>query len=303
MSVVDLHAHFLPASLGEEFTRISGRTYRMRHPEDQAERIAAMDAADVDVQVIGLGTLQPYWPSAEASAEGARAANDLYASTVADHPRLKALGAVPLPHVDRAVDETVRCLDDLGFIGIGLGCSALETTLDDASLDPFWAALDQRGAVVHLHPGLRNEAGLGVPEFPMLLGPSYGSPAEEAIAVTRLAVKGTLTRFPNIKWVASSMGGALLENLSKFTHNLKTFASMDPSLNYEDAMAGLRSLWLDTSGLDAVSAAAATEYGFTDQLVLGSDAPWGIAVENRAEIESRFPEQAVGILERAATLI
>lgn len=301
--IVDVHAHYLPDRLADEFERLGGRPIRMRHSEDQGERIAALDAAGVDEQVIGLGALQPYWADPAAAVQGARIANDLYAETCARQPRLRAFGAVPLPHGDAAAVEAARCLDELGFAGIGIGCSAQGMVLDDPALDPLWAAVDERGAAVHIHPGVRNDVALGIGEFPMLLGPVYGSPAEEAVALARLAIRGVIARFPRIEWIASTMGGALLGHLGKLGENLRVFERIAPAVDAAAVEAQLRSLWLDTSGLDAVSAEAARVHGFAERLVLGSDAPWGSAVEARGAVEGHFPEAAEAILHRGATVV
>ncbi|MGP2442464.1 LLM class flavin-dependent oxidoreductase [Streptomyces sp. JW3] len=175
-TIVDVHAHHLPERLGQAFTHLSGRPYPLRHKEDHSRRLAGLDEAGIDQQILGTCAIQPYWPDAAAAAEGARVANDLYAQMCAQVPRFHAFGAVPLPHTDAAATEAVRCLDELGFAGIGLGCSADGVTLDDPSLDAFWSALDERSAVVYLHPGVRNDLALGVSEYPMLLGPVFGSP-------------------------------------------------------------------------------------------------------------------------------
>jgi aminocarboxymuconate-semialdehyde decarboxylase len=206
VSVVDVHAHHLPERLGEVFTRLSGRPYPLRHKEDHSRRLADLDEAGVDEQILGLGAVQPYWPDAAASAEAARIANDLYAGMCAEVPRFRAFGAVPLPHTGAAAAEAVRCLDELGFAGIGLGCSADGIVLDDPSLEEFWAALDDRAAVVYLHPGVRNDVAVGVADYPMLLGPVFGSPAEEGVALTRLALSGAFRRHRRIRWIAGAMG-------------------------------------------------------------------------------------------------
>jgi aminocarboxymuconate-semialdehyde decarboxylase len=301
--VVDVHAHHLPERLGDEFTRLSGRPYPLRHKDDHSRRLADLDAADVDTQILGLGAVQPYWPDAAASTDGARFANDLYAEMCAEVPRFRAFGAVPLPHTDAAAAEAVRCLDDLGFAGVGIGCSADGIPLDDPSLDGFWSALDERAAVVYIHPGVKNDLAIGVGEYPMLLGPVFGSPTEEAVALTRLALKGTLRRFPRISWIAGSMGGSLLTAFDKFFHSLAMASKTGGQVDVEAVHADVRALWFDTSSLDPVLATAAREADVVDRLIFGSDAPWGNAVAASDALRSSFPEEADRIRARGATAI
>lgn len=302
MSIVDVHAHHLPEVLGEAFTRLSGRPYPLRHKADHARRLADLDDAGIDEQILGLGAVQPYWTDASASAEAARIANDLYAEMCAEVPRFHAFGAVPLPHADLAAAEAARCLDELGFAGVGLGCSADGVPLDHPTLDEFWAALDEREAVVHLHPGVRNDLAVGVADYPMLLGPVFGSPAEEAVALARLALRGTIRRHPRIRWVAAAMGGSLLLSYEKLFHSLR-MGKLDQGTDPHEVDEDLRSIWYDTSSLDPVLALAATETGLVDRLLFGSDAPWGSPSAAWEALRANLPHATGAVLERADQVV
>jgi aminocarboxymuconate-semialdehyde decarboxylase len=299
MSIVDVHAHHLPEQLGEAFTRLSGRPYPLRHKDDHDRRLADLDEAGIDEQILGLGAVQPYWADAAASSEAARIANDLYAQMCADVPRFHAFGAVPLPHAEAAAVEATRCLDELGFAGIGLGCSADGVPLDDPSLNEFWSALDERSAVVYLHPGVHNNLAVGVAEFPMLLGPVFGSPTEEAVALTRLALKGTMRSYPRIRWIAGAMGGSLLLAYGKLFHSLRVGGKTGQPFDPDTIDEALRSVWYDTSSLDPVLALAAREAGFVERLLFGSDAPWGTPTAARHALHASLPDATEAILERA----
>jgi aminocarboxymuconate-semialdehyde decarboxylase len=312
MSVVDVHAHHLPTALGERFTSLSGIPYPLRHSDDHARRVADLDEAGVDTQILGLGAVQPYWPNRQASADGARFANDLYAEVVASEAaggtpagtRLRAFGALPLPHADAAVEEAVRCLDELHFSGIGLGCSAGGVPLDDPRFDPLWSELDSRSAVVYLHPGVANNGLVGVDDYPMLLGPVFGSPAEQSVAVARLALNGTLERFAGIRFVVAGMGGNLLVALGKLADSLDRGKRPSTDLSSEHVLGLLETIWFDTSSIDPVLTLAAREAGAVDRLVFGSDAPWGSAVAVSRALDSNLdPEEARAVRERGAALL
>jgi len=302
---IDVHAHHLPAVLGERFTALAGRPYPLRHSEDQSRRLADLDRAGVEQQILGLGAVQPYWPDRVAATDGARFANDLYARTLAGHPdRFRAFGAVPLPHPDAATAEAIRCLDELGFDGIGLGCSADGIPLDDPRFDPFWSELDAREALVYLHPGVANGLGVGVPEYPMLLGPVFGSPAEQAIAVTRLALTGALTRFPRIRVLVCGMGGNLLVARAKLAESLERGAAHGSQFDAPAVLAALDGLWFDTSSIDPVLTLAAREAGAVDRLVFGSDTPWGSATRVVAAMREHLaPDEVDAVLARGEELL
>lgn len=304
MSIVDVHAHHLPVSLGERFTALSGRPYPLRHSDDHSRRLADLDEAEVDRQILGLGAVQPYWADRSASVDGARFANDLYARIALSEPRFAAFGAVPLPHPDEATDEAARCLDELGFAGIGLGCSADGVPLDDDRLDPFWAELDARSAIVYLHPGVANDGLVGVGDYPMLLGPVFGSPAEQAVAITRLVLKGKTQRFRNIRFVIYGMGGILLVSQSKLADSLERGKLLGHAPDATEVVAEFDRLWFDTSSIDPILSLAARETGSIDRLVFGSDSPWGSAVKvSNAMRENLSPEECDAVRARAANLL
>src|SRR5690606_5352267 len=106
--IIDVHAHWFPTPYTEAFQRLGGRKAWPEHPPHLDDRPALLEEAGVDVQVVGLGHNQPYFEDAAAADECARLGNDLYAAEIAKHPRLKAFGCVPLPHVDLALAETAR---------------------------------------------------------------------------------------------------------------------------------------------------------------------------------------------------
>lgn len=305
MTIIDVHAHYLPTALGEVFSRLGPVQYPLRHPTDQTARLADLDAAGVERQIISLGAVQPYWPDAGASTEAARYANDLYADVVRQHGRrLGAFGAVPLPHAEASVAEAIRCLDELGFEGIGLGCSADGVPLDDPRFDGFWTALDERSAVAHIHPGTANSCLVGVAEHPMLLGPNFGSTAEEGVAATRLALSGHVSRFSNVKFVFAGMGGALPIQYDKLTHSLHGMVLHgDASVDVEAVLAELNGLWFDASTIDPVTTLAMELSFGLERVVFGSDAPWGSAAATRSKLHANVaPEVAEAILARGITL-
>ena len=67
---------------------------------------------------------QPYVADAFKAVDAATFANDLYQDLVErSEGRFLAFGCLPLPHVDAAIEEGARCLDDLRMCGVTLGCS------------------------------------------------------------------------------------------------------------------------------------------------------------------------------------
>jgi aminocarboxymuconate-semialdehyde decarboxylase len=297
---IDVHAHYMPADLAEAFGRLGGRPIRMHHPAEMDERLADMDAAGVDRQILSLGALHPYWDGTAAAVEGAQAANTVYREVMAEHPRrFGAFGAVPLPHGPEAAREAVRCLDERGFAGIGLGCSAAGRPLDDPEFAPLWSELDRRQAVVYLHPGVANQLAVGVADYPMLLGPVFGSPAEIAVAAVRLVLRGVTTAYPGIRFLLGAMGGTLPFQWHKLLHSASFTSHTGAEPNLARLEEELRRFHYDTSSIDDACVLAARQAGIVDRLVFGSDAPWGTATASVETIDGcdlLTAEEKAGIL-------
>jgi 6-methylsalicylate decarboxylase len=236
------------------------------------KRFAAMDAAGCDRQVVNIGAYQPYFRSEASSIAAAQFTNDLYGDLCASNSdRLSAWACLPLPHVEATLAEIDRVAGAKEFVGFSMGCSALGKVLDDPALDPVWEELNHRSAVVFLHPGVEMAAVPGAQDYH--LGPDFCSPSEMAVAVTRLIIRGVIGRYPQIRFLASTTGGALPFFANRFDHG---YQQQHPA-EYE-ALGGVakeyRKLWYDTSVIEEpLVLLAAKEMFGVDKLMMGSDSP------------------------------
>jgi aminocarboxymuconate-semialdehyde decarboxylase len=243
VTAVDVHAHVIVPEVealvggapGREAQRaldlrrngagseaVSGRMVREAWPllTDLGARLAAMDAAGVDVQVVSLSPSQyHYWADPALAGEITATANSSIAGLVAQAPaRLTGLGLVALQHPDLAV----RHLDEaagLGLVGVEISSHAPTATgtveLSDPRLDPFWARAEQLGAVVFLHPfGCSLDERLDR----FYLANTVGQPVENAVALSHLVFGGVLDRFPGLRIVAAHGGGYLPTFLGRSDH-------------------------------------------------------------------------------------
>lgn len=238
--------------------------------DDVSARLADMDAAGIDTQIISLGAPQPYFTDAAKATEGARLANDLAQQLITTHPgRFAAFGAIPLPHPEAAVAEIERCLDVLGFAGICIGCSAGGRPIDDELFDPVWAALNDRRGIVFLHPGAAIDGIVGCRDHH--LAPDFVSPAEVAVTAARLVVNGVLARYPHVSVILATTGGSL----PFFAHRFDRGLRQDDSVRHQQLggfLPHLRRFFYDTSVLEEpLVLRTAYELVGVEQLLLGSD--------------------------------
>jgi aminocarboxymuconate-semialdehyde decarboxylase len=273
---VDVHAHFWTdayldkvAALGKTDTAAQ----RGRGAGDGAEldaRLAVMDRAGVDLQVLSASPQLPHGPDEAAAADAARFVNDQYAELVARHPdRFLAFASLPLPHVDASLAELARALDDLGMVGVAMTTTILGQPLVDSPAAQLFTELDRRGTVLYLHPAGNAAC---TPLISAHHGTwSVGAPVEDTISILHLITYGIPSRFPRMKILNSHLGGALPMLVQRMDNQLPWEAPETP----EKASVAARRMWYDTVGHGHPPAlrCAVDSFG-ADRVVLGTDFPY-----------------------------
>ena len=116
-------------------------------------RIADMDAAGIDVQVLSLTSPGVEQLEATEAVVLAREENDRLADTVRRHPsRFAGFAALPTPAPDTAADELERMVREHGFEGAIINGHTWGRYLDD---EFFWPILERAEALqvpIYLHP-------------------------------------------------------------------------------------------------------------------------------------------------------
>lgn len=138
--VVDVRAHALLLPEGDV--------------PDLGARLAAMDEAGVDVQVVSAAP--GHLPEAHGrrlTGEATAVRNERIASLVRRAPdRLVGVGAVALRHPGAAADQLRRAVDDHDFRGVQITPGRPPGDLAHPDLDPFWAMAALLGTVVFVRP-------------------------------------------------------------------------------------------------------------------------------------------------------
>ncbi len=203
---IDVHCHSVPPSYREALQDASlGANVRI--PEWNPElALAMMDRHGIAASVTSLSVPGTHLGNDREAQLLARRCNEEAADIVAKHPRLGAFGTLPLPNVELACQEAAYALDTLELDGIGLLTGYGGQYLGHPDYDPLLAVLDQRSAVVHIHPAVHpstKSVSLGIPNFVL----EY--PFDTTRAAVNLLFADALERFPNIKFILSHGGGTL----------------------------------------------------------------------------------------------
>jgi aminocarboxymuconate-semialdehyde decarboxylase len=300
--VTDVHAHILLPSLHAEIERrapegvraaaaleltrngaeslaVSGPMVGSRVPKltDVTVRLAEMDAQGVDRQWVSASPNHFYpWADEELALWAARESNRLIAAHVALAPeRLTGLGLVPLQHPDRIVE----CLDDAvvdrGLAGVEISSFAGDVELSDARLEPFWARAAELGAVVFLHPfGCSLDERLDR----FYLSNTVGQPTENAVALSHLIFSGVLDRHPDLTLVVAHGGGYLPTAIGRSDRAWHVRPEARGCAHAPSTY--LRKIWFDTVVHDALALRHLIENAGASQVVLGSDYPFDMGLED-----------------------
>ena len=286
---IDIHAHAFPP----EFMKL----LRSRPPRpldirsnwewDESRFLSEMDRWHVGMQVLSLPHVYEYF-DAETPAFGSelcRCANNEYGGICARRPeRFRFFAAPALPDVDGACAEIERAKSLPGFSGITLSTNIHERTLDDPVFAPFFEQMNRFGTVIFLHPLQR--------PFPkqwygFRLEHLIGLPVDTTFTLARLALSGFFDRYPKIKIIAAHVGGTLPFLAPRIERAFREgTAQHRPSYYFSK-------LFYDTSGPthEAMLAAAARMFS-AEQIVFGTDYPFGLGQEGK-----QYVEHAVGVVQ------
>lgn len=205
---------------GAQSVELGGNTTRsaVREFVDAERILAEQDAAGIDRVLVSpwAATLETALPIAQAEL-AAGAQNDGLAALVAAHPdRMVALGTVPTQDPTFAARELRALMRRPGFAGIEIPACAGGRWLGDDALRPLWAAAEETGALVFVHPTTH---GLGIPALgDYYLWNTVGNPLETAIAAAHMACAGVLRERPGLKMLLAHGGGALLPLRGRLRH-------------------------------------------------------------------------------------
>ncbi|MDD7938922.1 amidohydrolase family protein [Actinomycetospora lutea] len=243
---------------------------------DRGTRLAAMDAAGIEVQLVSPLPIHHTWAGRDLAARYAATVNDGVLAHCAGAPeRLVGLGTAPLQHPDLAVD-VLRAALAAGLRGVEIGTfvtgpDGVRRELDDPALGGFWAAAAELEAVVFVHPwgctlGERLDVGY--------LSNSVGNPVETTVALSRLVASNALP--DGVRVLAAHGGGFFPQGTARQDHAWHArpgdrAAAAPPS-------GALRRLWFDALVHTPEALRHLVAVAGADRVALGTDFPFDMGV-------------------------
>lgn len=291
----------------------------VRTPEwTPALALEFMDQRGIAGAILSLSAPGVHFGDDGAAASLASTLNDEMANIATCHGQLGAFATLPLPDVDAACREAGRALDVLGLDGVGILTGYEGRYLGEPEYDPLLEELDQRAAVVLVHPAAHPSIAhihLGVPNFML----EY--PFDTTRAAVNMIFADVLDRFPNIRFILSHGGGTLpylawrvatiaMRQLSQPPVRERFLRDRYPNAltaRHEVVTADLvkqlmKRFWYDVAlTADDPQLAALTGLADADRILFGSD--WPYAYEEVVADQQRSLNEYAGLTAAARTKI
>ena len=175
-------------------------------------RLAAMDAAGIDVQVLSHNQPGCQALDATAAVPVAREVNDLLFEAIRRHPdRFAGLAALPTADPASAARELERAVTKLGFKGAMINGHTRGSFLDDKKYWCIFEAAEALGVPVYLHPSRPHPAVMqayfeGYEE--LALG-AWGFGIDTGTHFLRLVFAGVFDAFPSVTVILGHLGEGL----------------------------------------------------------------------------------------------
>jgi len=284
-TAIDIHHHFLPPfykplAKGWMDKFATGVSAVMAWTPEAS--LAAMDEARVSRAVLSISSPGVHFGNDGQARDLARDCNAYAASLGTRHPgRFAFFAALPMPDVEGAIREAEHSLALDGARGVALLSNYGGHYLGEASFRPLFEWLNRRGAVVYVHP---TDAPCCAGLVPQVATPLIEFPVDTARTIASLLWSGTLSAFPNLRFIFSHGGGAMPMVMERVV----AMGFVDRSLMAkvpEGAAVALARLYVDTASVTGASAMAAlTKWLPEGHILYGTDFPWGGVASSRAAL-------------------
>ena len=235
MKTIGTEEHFLTSEVLAAWKRAAAATSRdepqelppgemgERLLEVGARRVAAMDEAGLDVQVISLTSPGLNDLSADEAVRLQTLANDHIAQLVDAHPdRLQGFATLACPNPEAAAGELERAVRKLGLQGALIFGRTGERNLDHADNWPIFEAAQALRAPLYIHPQAPQAAvrtalysGFGEAIDSAFARHGIGWHYESGVQFLRLALAGVLDRFPDLQVMLGHWGEVILFYLDR----------------------------------------------------------------------------------------
>lgn len=278
--IIAIEEHYWDPELASHFTGLEagrGDQTQKRLESFEGERIADMNAAGIDLQILSHGAPAGQQLAPDIAVPLMRRVNDRLAAAVAANPaRFAAFASLPTTAPEAAADELERTTH-AGFKGAIINGLSNGEFLDHKKYWPIFARAEQLDVPIYLHPGVPHPDVRKIyyrdyaQDFPLLARPAWGYTVESATQAIRLVLSGVFERHPNLKIILGHFGETLPFLVWRIDHALSRPGQK--SINFREIFC--KNFWVTTSGFFSNPALVCTmmEMGI-DRIIFAVDWPF-----------------------------
>jgi aminocarboxymuconate-semialdehyde decarboxylase len=284
--IVDCHAHVVVPGLGArvewrdgvQVVSHDGREFRsaLREFQDVDRILEEQERAGIDAVVL--------CPWVNLCGVEVERQNEALAALAAE--RVYVLGTVEPGHPE----QLVELMHDGRLHGVEIPAVPGGAYLGDPSLREFWAAAEETGALVFVHPSSR---GLALPVMEQYyLWNTIGNPVETTVSAAHMLAAGVLDDYPRLNVLLAHGGGVLPALRGRLAREQEIHP---PG---RDMRAALSRFFVDTVVHDAEVLRDLVGYFGAAHVLLGSDYPFDMGSGRPAELvrELGLPPDAEALI-------
>ena len=238
MRTITVEEHFISpgflAGPGREFTERlrgsgpRGATIYAQLQDVGVKRIAEMDAAGIDMQVLSLNSPGVEQADAAEQISISRESNDFLAAAVKNNPkRFAGFASLPIAAPEKAAEELQRTVRQLGFKGALINGHTRGRYLDDKFFWPILECAEALNAPIYLHPTVSPQpvvdalyGGFSPPVSAVFAASGWGWHIETSVHLIRMILGGVFDRYPKLQVVIGHLGEGLPFMLPRLNKNL-----------------------------------------------------------------------------------
>ena len=225
MKVIAIEEHFITPMYREKVGANEFRNFYLKSRGEQlghdiveqnsdlgAERLAHMDAAGVDVQVLSFGSPGPQAFGAEVAIPMARDANDrLYQAIQRNPGRFAGFAALPTTDPEAAAQELERCVSKLGFKGAMIHGHTRGSFLDERKYWTIFERAQALGVPIYLHPTLPHPEAVKAyfEGYEELARAGWGFAVDTSCHFLRIVFAGVFDAYPRLRIILGHLGEGL----------------------------------------------------------------------------------------------